>query len=445
MKPKRTIMTTIVAALIFGFADAANYTVQTGDTLYRISTKLGVAAELLQQLNQLTNTNLKVGQVLLVPDKHSIAKGETLFAIAKKYGVSMEAIRDLNKLESDALKPGQTLLIPPTLLMPPRAAQAPTTQAPQTQTLVASTGTTKPTPKPAPTTTAAPTTAAANDAKNTTTNNNQTFIATNEEKAAEVATPINLPQLSGPIDTQPLSAPIVQKPTEAQLPNLGLPEITPTETNQATVSPTVTSNEEIFHVVAAGENLFRIATKYGVGVETIRQANNLSTDALAVGQRLKIPVAGNANTVNINLNAVNTNSAPSASSTTNTTTVNPGRTTAVRDIAKKYLGVPYQWGGTTTKGLDCSGFVMVVYNELGVQLPHSSKLLFATGVAVTRENLREGDLVFFETTGEGVSHVGIYLSDGQFIHAATYPSEVTISNLNEKYWAPKYLGARRIE
>jgi cell wall-associated NlpC family hydrolase len=184
-----------------------------------------------------------------------------------------------------------------------------------------------------------------------------------------------------------------------------------------------TDAPELFYTVVAGETLYRIALRYNVTIESIRAANNLSGDAISAGQRIKIPVAVTAAIV-----------PPSSSSQS-----------SVSDISQRYLGVTYRYGGTTaSNGLDCSGFVQIVFAELGLKLPRTSALQFQAGIEVTREDLTEGDLVFFDTTGRGVSHVGIYLKDNQFIHAASNPGKVTISSMTEKYWQPKYLGARRV-
>lgn len=106
------------------------------------------------------------------------------------------------------------------------------------------------------------------------------------------------------------------------------------------------------------------------------------------------------------------------------------------------LGIDYDYGGTTTDGFDCSGFTSYVFKKLGVTLPHSSKSQYTLGTKVAKDDLRAGDLVFFNTDGSGVSHVGIYVGDGKFAHAAS--KGVTISNLDEKYYAARYVGARRV-
>ncbi|CAM5191288.1 NlpC/P60 family protein OS=Ureibacillus acetophenoni OX=614649 GN=SAMN05877842_101156 PE=3 SV=1 [Ureibacillus acetophenoni] len=117
-----------------------------------------------------------------------------------------------------------------------------------------------------------------------------------------------------------------------------------------------------------------------------------------------------------------------------------------RETAKQYLNTPYRWGGTTTRGFDCSGYVMKVFTDLGINLPRTSSMQYQVGEAVAKDELQPGDLVFFNTTGKGksVSHVGIYYGDGKFIHSQSYKG-VSITDLNDpKYWGARYVGAKRI-
>ncbi|MBN1321383.1 MAG: C40 family peptidase [Thermoleophilia bacterium] len=109
----------------------------------------------------------------------------------------------------------------------------------------------------------------------------------------------------------------------------------------------------------------------------------------------------------------------------------------VVSIAMDYLGCPYVWGGESPSGFDCSGFVMYVYKKVGVGLPHSSRLQYGCGQAVSRGELRPGDLVFFYSP---ISHVGIYIGDGQMIHAAGTGKNVRINDV----WINNYYGACRI-
>jgi cell wall-associated NlpC family hydrolase len=117
---------------------------------------------------------------------------------------------------------------------------------------------------------------------------------------------------------------------------------------------------------------------------------------------------------------------------------------------KKFLGTPYVWGGTNlSRGVDCSGFVYSVYNHFGIHLDRSSISMGSDGVRVSKANLQMGDLVLFDTSGANnghISHVGIYIGNGQFIHSSSSKRQwgVSISSLGEAYYQRTYVTARRV-
>ena len=115
-------------------------------------------------------------------------------------------------------------------------------------------------------------------------------------------------------------------------------------------------------------------------------------------------------------------------------------------VAQRYLGTPYVWGGESARGFDCSGFIMRVMRDLGYKaLPHSAAEQFNYGKPVAKNLLQPGDIVFFANTYKaGVSHVGIYLGGGRFIHAANSQVGTIVSNLNSAKWVEHYAGARRL-
>jgi lipoprotein Spr len=117
--------------------------------------------------------------------------------------------------------------------------------------------------------------------------------------------------------------------------------------------------------------------------------------------------------------------------------------TPLNETVDGLVGTPYKWAGTSEKGFDCSGFTAYVFAKFNIDLPHSSKSQDQEGFWVQKSDLRAGDLVFFNTDGKGISHVGIYLGDGEFIHSAT-DKGVMKSKLSESYYAKRYVSARRV-
>ena len=110
-------------------------------------------------------------------------------------------------------------------------------------------------------------------------------------------------------------------------------------------------------------------------------------------------------------------------------------------IALRYLGIPYQWGGASpATGFDCSGFVMYVFAQIGISLPHFAAAQYGMGVSVSRALLQPGDLVFFDQ----LDHVGIYIGAGQFVHAPHTGDVVRVGSLSDPWYATHYIGARRI-
>ncbi len=117
----------------------------------------------------------------------------------------------------------------------------------------------------------------------------------------------------------------------------------------------------------------------------------------------------------------------------------PGKYGGVVGIAMRYLGTPYVWGGASPAGFDCSGFVMYVFAQVGVSLPHNAAAQYGYGMPVSMGQLQPGDLVFFN----GLGHDGIYIGGGQFIHSPHTGDVVKISSLTGWY-SSTFVGARRL-
>jgi cell wall-associated NlpC family hydrolase len=133
---------------------------------------------------------------------------------------------------------------------------------------------------------------------------------------------------------------------------------------------------------------------------------------------------------------------------TPTDTAQPAQGSRIQNLlqhALALLGTPYRWGGTSADGFDCSGLVGYVFHSaLGIDLPRVSRDMARTGELITdRADLSPGDLVFFGRKGR-VSHVGIYVGEGRFLHAPRTGRDVTVSSLESGYWSDKYMEARRV-
>jgi cell wall-associated NlpC family hydrolase len=119
---------------------------------------------------------------------------------------------------------------------------------------------------------------------------------------------------------------------------------------------------------------------------------------------------------------------------------------SVVDFAKRLLGIKYRWGGTTTKGFDCSGFTKYVFSHFGITLNRTSTTQKSNGTYIKKADLLPGDLVLFDTNGGNnrINHVGIYVGSGKFIHASSSHTGVTISDITGGFYSSAYMTARRI-
>jgi cell wall-associated NlpC family hydrolase len=141
-----------------------------------------------------------------------------------------------------------------------------------------------------------------------------------------------------------------------------------------------------------------------------------------------------------------TKSQPTASkppTTADASAVADGQPAVVRR-ALGYLGTRYRYGASGARGFDCSGFTSYIYRQHGISLPHNSAAQYRVGKPVSRSELRPGDLVFFRTRGNRISHVGIYIGNGKFVHASSARGRVRVDTLSSGYYHQRYVGARRI-
>jgi cell wall-associated NlpC family hydrolase len=112
--------------------------------------------------------------------------------------------------------------------------------------------------------------------------------------------------------------------------------------------------------------------------------------------------------------------------------------------AERFVGIPYRWGGeNVVDGMDCSGFVRAVYNLCGLSIPRTSRDQYKAGEPVVKEDLRDGDLVFFGSSEDSINHVGIYVGGNKFVHAPKRGEEIRATAIDESYFEKRFIGGRR--
>lgn len=220
-----------------------------------------------------------------------------------------------------------------------------------------------------------------------------------------------------------------------------------------------TLQNAVSHTVIKGDNLTKIAKKYSISVASIKQQNNLKTDAIKVGQKLTISPqstedlaveAPSSNTVEAEIN-FNQTADDAIEKQLKKEVAMPGKVSQQTEslyaqaieTANAVLGTPYKYGGTTTDGFDCSGFVNYIFNSVGIQMDRKSSLMYFEQDTTKVTQPVPGDLVFFKNTFiPNVSHMGIYIGNDEFIHAGS--KGITVSNVKEKYWDERFVAYKRI-
>ncbi|MFD1362340.1 C40 family peptidase [Lentibacillus salinarum] len=189
------------------------------------------------------------------------------------------------------------------------------------------------------------------------------------------------------------------------------------------------------YTVKSGDTLSGVASQQNVSVRQLKNWNNLSSDLILIGQKLNIGSTSSSDSGSSSSDSSSSNSSGNSDADYNVD--------KLISTAKSLQGTPYVWGGSTPSGFDCSGFIQHTFNKAGKDISRLSSAGYYNRSQYVN-NPQVGDLVFFENTYEGangISHMGIYLGGGDFIHAGS--SGVTISNVNSSYWQKYFDGYKR--
>jgi cell wall-associated NlpC family hydrolase len=203
-----------------------------------------------------------------------------------------------------------------------------------------------------------------------------------------------------------------------------------------------TPRKGVIYQVRAGDSLWTIGKKFGVSPQKIARANNINLNkTLQIGDKLAIPSQGRKQIARSHSReGKRTIIAKKGQTSSNKGKGVPG----VVGTALSYQGTRYSYGGLSSRGFDCSGFVKYVYQRHGLNLPHNAAGQYGYGKPVSKGELQPGDLVFFRTgRSRGINHVGIYIGNGKFMHASSARGRVRIDSLNEGYYKSRFVGARR--
>lgn len=228
-------------------------------------------------------------------------------------------------------------------------------------------------------------------------------------------------------------------------------EISKTSTNEAgkpsdpsttkpTTPPTPPKQTTVSHTVVKGDTLSKIAKQYNVTLKDIKEWNGLTTDAIYIGQVLKLsPTA----TIPEGDKSSGTGT-PSKETSKDPSANGQAIYKKTIEVANTLVGTPYVYGGNTPEGLDCSGFIYYAFNQGGLKIGRDSSEGYFNGNTTQVNNPIAGDLVFFENTyKDGISHMGIYLGNNKFIHSGS--DGVEVSDVTNSYWSTKLVGYKRFD
>jgi LysM repeat protein len=411
-----------IACAAFAESVVQYHTIRKGETLSSLARRYGVSVEQLKSWNNIQSGAITQGQRIIVkkstikttadsasPGYYTVKKGDTLSSISKKTGLSTEKIKKYNGLGSSRLQVGQKLSLTPkekTVAKRHVTDEDAVLSAPQ-ETVPEIRAAEGPSPHYV----------------------EKTYVVRKGDTLSKVAkknhTTVSALRKLNRLKSSaihPGSVIVVRR--EVQLPP---PVINPT--------PIVPVAPKVYYQVKLGDTLESIAARFGISVDALRETNLLSDGRIKIGQTLVIPgLAGNRE-------GAGTDTSLSMADTENSTS-SPGLLTLkILESAFKFLNTPYSYGKSSKDGTDCSGLTKMVYEDVGITLPHSSREQFKIGDRTTIDEAKPGDLVFFQRGGK-IRHVGIYIGDNKFIHASSEARKVVVADLDDSYFRRHFVGVK---
>ncbi len=427
-----SVLATGSLALLLGVSDveASSYTIKPGDSLWKIASANKVSVADLKKWNGLTSDSIYANQVLslapmaskietsskqatvqkpktAISSEYTVQPGDTLSRVASLHNTKVSEIQKLNSLTSHLIFPGQKLKVAAVATVPAKPSVPVTVPAPAI----------------APTTSPASYKVVKGD----------TLSGIAKRHNISVTQLMNWNNLSSSairigqvLKTQNTS--VTVRPPASRAPVAPVTPVVPVAPVAAVTpvaAPVVSAG---MYTISKGDTLTGIAIRHGISVTQLMNWNNLTSHSIRIGQVLKVQ-----NTV------VEIQPDPSPVSSPAPELI--GGVGKLIPTALAQVGTPYVWGGATVGGFDCSGFIYYAFTQAGIMIPRTDTVGYdARSYDISDPEV--GDLVFFaDTYKPGISHMGIYLGNNNFIHAGG--DRVQITSLSDKYWGKKFDGFKR--
>lgn len=331
---------------------------------------------------------------------YKVKSGDNLWSIANQHGTSVSKLKSLNNLSSDLIFPNQVL------------------KTDGTSSSKSNSGSNF------------------NSGSASSSSGGSTYTVKSGDTLSGIASKHGI-SLSNLMSWNNLSTTLIYPGNKLTVSKNGSGSSSSNSSNSSNSGGSSSSSGSSTYTVKSGDSLSRIASQHGTTVSKLKSLNNLSSDLILVGQKLK--VNGSASSSSKNSSSSGSNNSNSSSS--NTSSSADYDVNKLISTAQSQVGAPYVWGGQSSSGFDCSGFIYYAYNQAGKSMSRTSAQgYYDRSYEVSSPQV--GDLVFFAGTYKsGISHLGIYIGNNQFIHAGS--SGVQVTSLSNSYWSQHFDSYKR--